>query len=366
MGVHRGMARWERRAALDVGSHSVRWVVADCLVSPGEEDVASGDAPVLWREVERGRIGAHLGEGWREGEPLLPAAAERAVKAVRHAAAPFQALGAVKVEAAATGVVREARDGLAFLERLRQETGISVRLLRGEEEADLSFRGVVAGLAVAMEAEAPAARAFEAASRRLLVIDIGGGSTEWLVGRVERVASFPDARGEGRSYGSRVGPYGYVVSARHSMPLGAERLTEAFIHGDPPLTAGWDALLAHAKAVWDREGPGPSFAETDEDREEVIVVGGTVTTIATLAAGWTTYERERLQGWRLTGEAVREWAMRLAALPREERLRIPGLPPERVDVIPAGTAILHVIIGAEDIPYVQVGQWDLLEGLIFP
>lgn len=303
-------------AAIDVGSHSLRLLV-----------VASG------AEVERRLVSARLGEGWRAGGPLSPAAMERALAALSEFAGRLQALGVTRVGAVATGVVREAANGGAFVEEARRRTGLPLRIISAEEEARLAYRGAIAGLRGAGPA------------RPTVVVDVGGGSTEWIRGQ------------------------GGVIERWDSLPLGAERLTEAFLHHDPPAPEAWASLEAHLEAVVRASFLSKQGAATPPPAHGgagplLVGVGGTASNLAAMDQRMEVYRRDRTHGYRLARERIAHWIAHMRRLPRREREKIPGLQPQRAGIILAGAAVFHTIMVVGGFPVMEVSETDLLEGQI--
>jgi len=276
-----------RVGAVDLGTNSTRLLVAD--VDDGRVD-----------EVARALTITRLGEGVDERRRLLPVRIAR----VRNVLADFRRtldrLGAERALAVATSAVRDAENGEAFLGEVEWSYGFATRLLTGDEEAALTFRGVTAG------------RTLEPGT---LIVDIGGGSTE------------------------------LILAGQHlSLDIGCVRLTERF--GDDADAAG--AYVA------------PLLPEIDV--RAAIGVAGTITSLAALDLGLVDYDPNLVHGHVLTSDAVGAQLARLAALPLEERRRVSGLDPERAPVIVAGAAILREILRRYRLGRIEVSEHDLLHG----
>jgi exopolyphosphatase / guanosine-5'-triphosphate,3'-diphosphate pyrophosphatase len=276
-----------RVAAIDLGTNSTRLLVADV-----------DDSRVA--EVERALKITRLGEGVDERRRLLPLPIARVRNVLSEFHRTIERFGAERTLAVATSAVRDAENGEAFLGELEWSYGFSTRLLTGDEEAELTFRGVTSG------------RALEPGT---LIVDIGGGSTE------------------------------LILSDRHlSLDVGSVRLTERF--GEEADTAGtYVAGLLPELGV-----------------PTAIGVAGTITSLAALDLGLAEYDPERVHGHMLTAAAVDAQLARLAALPLEERRRVPGLDPERAPVIVAGAAILREILRRYGLCRIEVSEHDLLHG----
>jgi exopolyphosphatase / guanosine-5'-triphosphate,3'-diphosphate pyrophosphatase len=289
-----------RVAALDVGTNTTRLLVAD--VTDGRVE-----------ELARRTTITRLGEGVAEGGRLLPAAVARVRETLAGYRDEAERLGAERTLLVATSAVRDAENGEAFLAEIEREYGLPTRLVDGRAEAELTFRGVASGGLVA---------------GRTLVLDVGGGSTELVVG---------DEHG---------------VEELLSRQLGSVRCTERFLHSDPPTPAELGALRAHARQEL------PSLPA-----ERAIGVAGTVTTIAALDLGLETYDRDRTHGHVLTWDAVDTQLTRLAGLPLEERLRVPALEPGRAPVIVAGAAIVAEAMAACELGELVASEHDILDGV---
>jgi exopolyphosphatase/guanosine-5'-triphosphate,3'-diphosphate pyrophosphatase len=272
-----------RVAALDQGTNTTRLLVAD--VEDGRVD-----------EVVRRSVITRLGEGVDTRRRLLPLPIARVRNALSDYRRELESLGAERALLVATSAVRDAENGEAFLGEIEWSYGFATRLLTGEEEAALTFRGV--GVADAV------------------VLDVGGGSTE-------------------------------LVSAEGalSVDLGSGRMTERF--GEDV-----DAIAAYARGVLPH----------DLRPARLVGVAATVTTLAALDLGLEAYDTSRVHGHLLSERAVDEQLRRLAALPIEERRRVPALEPERAPVIVAGATIVREAMRALGVNELEVSEHDLLDG----
>jgi exopolyphosphatase/guanosine-5'-triphosphate,3'-diphosphate pyrophosphatase len=290
-----------RVAAIDQGTNTTRLLVAD--VDDGElEEVA--------RRVEITR----LGEGVDARRRLLPVPITRVRNVLTEYRREAEALGAERILLVATSAVRDAENGEAFLGEIEWSYGFVTRLLTGDEEAELTFRG--------------------AADNRIgstLVVDPGGGSTEFVVGENGR------------------------VRFRQSVDMGSVRLTERFIHSDPPTADELSAAAASARASL----PPPPEAD------HAVGVAGTFTTLAALDLGLDEPEGLGTDGHRLTPGAVRAQRERLASLPLDERRRLPGLHPKRAPVIVAGAVLVEQVLEGYALEAIEVSERDILHGTAF-
>jgi exopolyphosphatase/guanosine-5'-triphosphate,3'-diphosphate pyrophosphatase len=248
-----------------------------------------------------------LGEGVFESGTLLPAARERSAAVVRELAAEARRAGAGRVIGVGTEALRRARDGASFLESLRGGGLLDeARILSGEEEAEYAIEASRRGRGAG---ESP-----------LVVIDVGGGSTEiaWAVGT-------DPVRGI-------------------SLPLGSVRLTERWIRAHPvPETE----LAALERAARDGvRGLGSEPGAVFGGSAEIVAVAGTATTLAAMELRLEEYDDEAVEGYWISCEALASWIERLSQMSVEQRRALPGLEPGRADVIVAGLVILEQVLGA--------------------
>jgi exopolyphosphatase/guanosine-5'-triphosphate,3'-diphosphate pyrophosphatase len=270
--------------AVDLGTNTTRLLVGR---------VEDGRVEELHRETRITR----LGEGVDARGRLLPVPIARVRNALTDYRRTAESLGAERTLLVATSAVRDAENGEAFLGEIEWSYGFATRLLSGEEEAELTQRGV-GGL-----------------EPGTLLVDIGGGSTELVLGEFST-----------------------------SLPLGSVRFTER--HGDDSA-----ASVAAARALL-----------PDLEAQDAVGVAATITSLAALDLELDRYDRERVHGHLLTLGGARAQLDRLAALPLEERRRMPALDPERAPVIVAGAAILLAILDAYELEAIRVSERDLLDG----
>jgi len=265
-------------------------------------DVVDGDV----REVHRETRITRLGEGVDARKRLLPVAIARVRNALSDYRRTLERLDAERALLVATSAVRDAENGEAFLGEIEWSYGFATQLVSGDDEAELTRRGVQ---------PPPGA----------LVLDIGGGSTELL-----------------------------VDDFHVSLDMGSVRFTERFVRSDPPTR---DEIDACARAV------RSMLTELDIAPQQAIGVAGTVTTIAALDLGLDAYDRERVDGHRLSLQGVRAQLDRLAALPLAERREVPALEPERAPVIVAGAVILTETLAHFGLDAIEVSERDILDGI---
>lgn len=284
-----------RTAAIDIGTNSTRLLVVE---------KTGGGLKIVESRLSTTRLGKGIGAG-----KLLPGAMERTIAAVGEFHRKALQLNAGRVVAAATSAVRDAVNRAEFLDLVRRKTGLEVRVLSGEEEAALSYRGVLSGLAVDPEST--------------VVMDVGGGSTEliWTEEGRLRLAS---------------------VNA------GAVRLTEA---GQAEENA---AVLLRPLLEKVNRSPGQSL----------VGVGGTVTTLAAVDQKLEPYDRERVHGYVLTAASLKRILAELKSMSLEERRAVPGLQPERADIIVAGVTIVKLVLEGLALERLLVSESDILFGLV--
>lgn len=281
-------------AVIDIGTNSTRLLVAECRGSSVGE--------VLCRDLRTTRLGEGIGEG-----RLKPEAVARTLKVLGEYLEQARSFGAERVVAAATSAVRDAANKGEFL-RAARELGVEVEVLSGEEEAYYSYLGASLGLALD--------------PRGLVVVDVGGGSTEFIW--------------EG----------GGSLFCR-SVNVGAVRMTEG----------GYDE-----EAIGQLLEPVLRAVKAHAPRH-LVGVGGTVTTCAAVVQGLKVYDPSLVHGFLLSLEQVEDLLALLSRATLEERRRLPGLQPERADIIVAGVRIVRRIMLGLEIGAMQVSETDIMYGL---
>lgn len=303
------MSETQRIAVVDLGTNSTRLLVADVTADGG------------LTEIERRSEVTRLGQDVDATGRLADEAMERVLAALVSYREIADRHGAIESTAIATSAVRDAANGDDFREAVRERTGFDIQIISGDEEARLTFLGATAGRA--------------AASGRVLVIDIGGGSTEFVAGE-------PAA------------PPAFHVSTR----LGSVRQSERHLLADPPAHEEMEALAAAAREIIAAGVP----EEVRETVQEGVAVAGTATSLAAIDQELVPYDSSKVHGYRLVlGECERILA-RLAAMPLEERRQVPGLHPDRAPTIVAGAAIMVESMRAFGLEYVEVSEADILHG----
>jgi exopolyphosphatase/guanosine-5'-triphosphate,3'-diphosphate pyrophosphatase len=302
-----------RAAAIDIGTNSTRLLVAE---------VARADGPLV--TLDRRMTITRLGRGVDASRRLAPDAIARTVDALAEYRAAIDAIGDVaQVRATATSAARDAGNRDEFFTAAHDALGVTPELLSGQEEARLSFLGATTGLA-------------DVAPAPYLVVDIGGGSTEFVVGTDE--------------------PDGLV-----SVDIGCVRITETWLHGDPPtpeeLSQAVHVVREHLADVL-REVPAVTTAKT------LVGLAGTVSSFAMIEQGLATYDRDRVHHFRLTKAAAEDVFRTLATEAAADRRHNPGLEPGRVDVIVGGAIILVTVLRTLGFDELLTSESDILDGLV--
>jgi exopolyphosphatase/guanosine-5'-triphosphate,3'-diphosphate pyrophosphatase len=307
-----------RVAAVDCGTNSIRLLVADVPVE--------GPAIDLLRRMEVVR----LGQGVDATGRLAPEAIERTRRVLAEYAAQAADLGATAVRMVATSATRDAENRSDFERMVDATLGQVPDVVPGREEAELSFLGATASLAAAA-----AAQGGQPPRPPFLVVDIGGGSTEFVLG---------DASG---------------VRAARSVDIGCVRLTERHLHGDPPTADEIGRAEADIRAAL-----ADVVAEVPVAEAATLVgVAGSVTTVAAIALDLPAYDPVAIHGSRLPVGAVRSVTAGLLTATRERRAAMPVMHPGRVDVIGAGALVLRVLMDAFAMDEVVVSEHDILDGI---
>lgn len=305
-------------AALDCGTNSTRLLVA------------SADGTVLERHMRITR----LGEGVDATRRLSRPAVVRTLEVLRDYRQLMDNHGVMRARLVATSALRDACNGREFLEPAGAITGFSPEVLTGDEEGRLSFAGATAHLPPSL-----------ASAQSMLVVDIGGGSTELTVGS----ASAPD----------RTGP---MEVATDSLDIGCVRLSERFLLHDPPepseLAAARGEVRAQIAAAWGELPPMTHGAL-------LIGLAGTVSTLAALEHEVPVYDRARIHHAILERTAVDRWLSVLATEDAQTRLTHPGMADGRQDVIVGGVLILDVVMEVFGHAQCLVSEDDILDGLVF-
>lgn len=300
-----------RVAAIDCGTNSVRLLVADL-------DPATGTAVDVLRRMEIVR----LGEGVDRTGRLAPAALERTYAALRSYRSAVEELGATRVRMVATSATRDASNRDEFRTGVTAVLGVEPEVITGAEEAALSFAGATRELA-GVRAAAP-----------YLVVDIGGGSTELVLGTDAVVASC-------------------------SVDVGCVRMTERHLHADPPTGDQVSAARADIDAALDVAAAAVPLAPA----RTLVGVAGTVTTIVGIGLRLPAYDAAAIHLSRICATEVRRITAELCTMTHDERAALPVMHPGRVDVITAGALVLEAVVARTGAAEVVASEKDILDGI---
>ncbi|MFF2386374.1 exopolyphosphatase [Streptomyces sp. NPDC058108] len=306
-----------RVAAIDCGTNSIRLLVADANPATGE-----------LVDLDRRMTIVRLGQGVDRTGRLAPEALERTFAACRDYAAIIKEHGAERLRFVATSASRDAENRDEFVRGVLDILGVEPEVITGDQEAEFSFTGATKELTGRDDLAKP-----------YLVVDIGGGSTEFVVGDDH-------------------------VRAARSVDIGCVRLTERhLVHAgevsDPPAPAEADAVRADIAAALDLAA---RTVPLDEART-LVGLAGSVTTVASIALDLAAYDSEAIHHSRIPREKVREITERLLRSTHAERAAIPSMHPGRVDVIAAGALVLLAIMDRTGAAEVVVSEHDILDGI---
>ncbi|MEU4826578.1 exopolyphosphatase [Actinomadura citrea] len=310
-----------RVAAIDCGTNSVRLLIADIAAGGGD-----GEGAATLTDVERRMEIVRLGEGVDETGRLSPAALERTFTAMRGYAELIErhgdGRGPVKTRVVATSATRDAANRADFVSGVVDIFGVVPEVISGDEEAGLSFTGATRELAKLRPA------------RPYLVVDIGGGSTEIVLGSSS-------------------------AAAARSIDIGCVRMTERHLKDDPPSPE----QISNAAADIDTALAAVRETVPVDEARTLVGLAGSVTTVAGIALDLPTYEPDRIHLARITAGQVHEVTRRLLHATRAERAEFGVMHPGRVDVIGAGALILDRIMREYGFGAVVVSEHDILDGI---
>jgi exopolyphosphatase/guanosine-5'-triphosphate,3'-diphosphate pyrophosphatase len=301
-----------RVAAVDCGTNSLRLLLADA--DPGRAELTD-----LIRRMEIVR----LGQGVDQTGRLAPEALARTMAVLREYADLIARSGAQAVRMVATSATRDADNAAEFVRLVKEVLGVAPEVLTGDEEAMLSFTGATAELAAGPD------------PGPFLVADIGGGSTEFVLGDPP------------------------VVAGAVSVDIGCVRMTERHLRSDPPTPAEVAAARADIGAALDAVAAKIAVA----DARTLVGLAGSVTTVAALALGLDAYDAGRIHHARIGAGQVQEQTARLLAMPQAERARLGVMHPGRVDVIGGGALVLEAIMTRFGFAEVLASEHDILDGI---
>ena len=295
-----------RVAVIDIGTNSTRLLISDVEGANAEQ-------------VERRTTVTNMGRGVDHTKLICADAVEDVCRVIADYMARYEEMGAERVMAIATSAVREAANGEAFIAELRERFDLDTRLLTGEEEAHLTYLG---------------ATAHRAEGEPTLVFDIGGGSTELIVGT------------------------GMHVGFHTSLQAGTIRQSERHLTSDPPDPHELEDLASEVRNLID----GAVAEQPAAAPARAIAVAGTPTSLAAIDQALEPYDPGRVHGYRLGMRKIQRMLSKLSSLPLAERLRVPGLHPGRAPTIVAGAVILVQVMRAFGLEEIEVSELDILHG----
>ncbi|MFE9245168.1 exopolyphosphatase [Nocardiopsis sp. NPDC006938] len=318
-------------AAIDCGTNSIRLLIAD-VVFLGDDEVQVVDAD---RRMEIVR----LGQGVDETGAFAPEALERTFEALRGYAEAIEAhgieLGPDTVRMVATSATRDAGNRQVFVDGVREILGVEPEVVTGLDEAELSFVGATAEL----EALAAEGEASEDLAPPFLVVDIGGGSTEFVLGGLDDDED--------------------LVRAALSVNVGCVRMSERHLRDDPPTKEQVEAATADIDAALDEVEKVVPLREAGS----VVCVAGTATTVAGIALDLPEYDSERIHHTRVSAEDLERITGELLVSRHAERSEIGVMHPGRVDVIAAGALVLSRVLARTGADHFTASEHDILDGV---
>lgn len=298
-----------RVAAIDCGTNAIRLLVADVDLDTG-----------MLADVDRRMEVVRLGEGVDATGRLSDGALERTFGACETYAGLIASYAATRVRFVATSASRDASNRDVFVAGVHQRIGVAPEVISGDEEAALSFTGATRGL---VGAQPP-----------YLVVDIGGGSTEFVLGDSAPIAAL-------------------------SVDVGCVRMTERHVRHDPPTSDEVESIVLDVDAAIDRAAQVVPF----EQARTLVGLAGSVTTAAAIALDLPEYDADTIHGSRISAAAVDAVSDRLLVLDHAQRSAIGVMHPGRVDVINAGVLVLRRIVHRTGLPEVLVSEHDILDGI---
>ncbi|SKC91143.1 Ppx/GppA phosphatase family protein [Maledivibacter halophilus] len=302
----------DKYCVIDIGTNSIRMLIAK---------IERGNIVHIEKSLETTRIG----EGVNKTKVLSEAAIARSINVLREFKNEAVKQGIDKINIIATSAVRDAVNRNEFIRNVKNELKLDVEIISGEREAQLGFCGVINGIEINNR------------ENNLLVIDIGGGSTEFVLGN-----------GQGIKYS-------------RSLNVGAVRMTDKHITNDPPTDTEIYSLTEDIRNIINKV---INIIKKNKP-VQVIGIGGTVTTLTAIALELENYDRKKVHNYQLQIREIEEMIYRFENLNNDERKKIIGLQPKRADIILAGSKILYEILNSLDVKIITISEFDNLEGYIF-
>jgi len=297
------------KACIDIGSNSIRLLIAKVFESHIEP---------VYKKLTTTRLGKGISEdGFLKEDSVIST-----INAIREYIEISKKYGCNEIIAFATSAVREAKNKEEFLRKVKKAIGLDVLVISGEDEARLSYKGARTGLGLRGKAA---------------VIDIGGGSTEITYGEESPIES-------------------------ESFKMGAVRWTQRFLKSDPPQKEEIESLYEEEKEML--KDFALRFITFSRGEAKTVAVGGTATTACAIKLGLAVYDWKRVHGQIISKEELVRICEELLSLPLEDRRKIPGLMPERADIIITGLLILKNIMDILEINEIVVSESDLMEAIL--
>lgn len=296
-----------RLASIDLGTNSLIMTIADM------------DNGVMTLVKEKIKI-IRLGQALEPGSRLHPEAKERCITALRHFSEEMEYLGVDTVIAAGTAALRNASDGQEFADEVKDQLGIPLKVITGDDEARLTFKAIQ--------------HDFTHLGDSFVMVDIGGGSTELVMGDLNRITS------------------------QVSLDAGTVSFTERFVEHDPPTLMELQSASQTLTEMMD------AYRLTSTDNV-VIGVAGTVTTLKAVELEIDKYDHWLIHGATLSREEVSHLEKLFISMPTAERMKLKGLPPERADIIPMGAVILDSIMDRVQQQSITISDRGLRWGLLY-
>ncbi len=296
-----------RIASIDIGTNTILLLIAE-VDQKKSKPLFEAETVVL------------LGEGLQKNGIISDEAMKRGFQTLTQYLGRCQTMGVQKIFAVGTSALREAKNSENFLRMIKEKLDLSIEVISGEEEAQLSFLAV--------------ARDLKELKKSTLVIDVGGGSTEFILGKGDQITQWV------------------------SLPLGSVRFTEQFLLSDPVQKGEWEKMEGEIRKLLPKI-PHP------QGPLSLVAVGGTATTLASVEQGLAEFIPEKIHHFVLKKEALRNQLHLYRSKTINERRKIPGLPPARADVVLAGGAILYMAMEELNCPSVLVSCHGVRYGLLY-
>ena len=302
-----GPTSLKRVASIDIGTNTILLLIAE----------VEGEKIHPLFEIE---TVVRLGEGVQKNGVLLNEAMERGLQTLAQYLKRCQEWEVQKIFAVGTSALREAKNSEDFLKLVKEKLDLSIEVISGEEEAQLSFLAVAEDL--------------QEREKSILVVDVGGGSTEFILGKGDQIKQWI------------------------SLPLGSVRFTEEFLRSDPVQEEEWGAM---ERKIWEHLAAIPHSPEP----LSMVAVGGTATTLASVEQGLEDFVAEKIHHFVLKRETLKNQIFLYRSKTIEERKKIPGLPKARADVILAGGTILYLAMEELNCPSVLISCHGVRYGLLY-